>query len=67
MSEYPRILKRTPRISLPARAVNRGPALFGANHGLSGSYPGQVPFEDITKDLREPRFWTVKGNSAVPR
>ena len=29
----PNILKRILRISLPARAVNRGPALFGANHG----------------------------------
>ena len=33
----PHILKHILRISLPARAVNRGPALFGANHGLTGS------------------------------
>jgi len=33
----PHILKHILCISLPARAVNRGPALLGANHGLTGS------------------------------
>ena len=37
----PNILKRILRISLPARAVNRGPALFGANHGQLGSNPSK--------------------------
>jgi hypothetical protein len=35
----PHILKRILRISLPARAVNRGPALFWANHGQLGDNP----------------------------
>jgi hypothetical protein len=33
----PHILKRILRISLLARTVNREPALFWANHGLTGS------------------------------
>jgi len=33
----PHILKHILRIFPPARAVNREPALFGANHELAGS------------------------------
>jgi len=57
----PNILKRILRISLPARAVNRGPALFGANHGQPRSYAepevrfgeDRLYFVEIT-DKREP-------------
>jgi hypothetical protein len=64
MSGYPH-LKHILRISLPARAVNRGPVLFGANHGLCGSYPGK-PNRTITSGLPTTREQSPLERLSVP-
>jgi hypothetical protein len=64
----PNILKRILRISFPARAVNRGPALFGANHGQFGSIsPEWILAQERLTSGRKPFVYEHFSTPAMPQ